>query len=279
MPFALTLAFLLALAASVAAQPGPSIELAWDAPAPVTGVVYTGYQLYRCELVAPQTACTCNPQLLPGATTAVQVRTYRDTTVVQGHSYCYSVVTLALVNNQPTQSPLAVPLLPVSVGAPPVAAPTALAVTVLVPLTPAMLVGVDSVEGSNPARYQATNALDGNPLTFWHTQFKPTETSYPHTLTLNLGQEWWLSGVRVWPRQDGSTGGMVAQWRAETSRDGQTWTLAGTTPVLPAGPAPADVRWASALARYVRVVLLSGIAPQAGMASIGEVQVIQGQAQ
>jgi hypothetical protein len=101
---------------------------------------------------------------------------------------------------------------------------------------------------------------------------------HPHTLTLALGQEWWLSGVRLTPRQDGNRGGVVTQFRVETSRDGLAWTVAGTTTLLTVPPrTPTDLRFAAVLARLVRVVTMASADSQP-WASIAEVQLIAGQA-
>jgi hypothetical protein len=74
----LALVLLLALAASVCAQPVPSVQLTWDAPQPVAGVNITGYQLARCDLPVTATSCTCTPTPLAGAITNATTTTYTD---------------------------------------------------------------------------------------------------------------------------------------------------------------------------------------------------------
>ena len=52
----------------------------------------------------------------------------------------------------------------------------------------------------------AENAIDGDPDSFWHTLWSAPHTSHPHTLVVDLGAEFELSGVRVLPRQDSPNG-------------------------------------------------------------------------
>ena len=46
----------------------------------------------------------------------------------------------------------------------------------------------------------ATNAIDGNPATFWHTQWSQ-QTALPHTLVLDLGGQYQVDGWRYLPRK------------------------------------------------------------------------------
>ena len=49
---------------------------------------------------------------------------------------------------------------------------------------------------------KATNAFDGNPDTFWHTQYKDGEPGYPHSISCFLEGEKTLVGVLTVQRQD-----------------------------------------------------------------------------
>jgi F5/8 type C domain len=264
----LALVLLLALAASVCAQPVPSVQLTWDAPQPVAGVNITGYQLARCDLPVTATSCTCTPTPLAGAITNATTTTYTDSPAPG--LYCYSVLSLGTSGGQFATSMPAVPFLVVPVGVRTLPAPVMANFIVVVPQSVLKLVSVDSVEPGE--RYAAANAIDGDPTTFWHTPFTGTPRPHPHTLTLDLGQERWISGVRLTPRQQG-TGGIVTQFRVEASRDGQEPfpIKAGTTPPdLPATPTPKDLRFAAVLARFVRVVTMASVSGQP-FASIAEV--------
>jgi hypothetical protein len=198
---------------------------------------------------------------------------YLDTPPTPGR-YCYSVSAQGTVHGVASTSPLAQPFLVVTVGGPLFPGPQAVQAEGLVPRSAIQSLVADSVESSNPTRFAVANALDGDPATFWHTPFTGTIPPYPHTLTLDLGQEWALAGARVWPRPDGG-GGFVTQWRIEVSSDGATWTVAGTSPVRTLTTQPEAVRWPVRRARYVRLVCLRGVSGQ-GFASIGEFQLLQG---
>jgi len=68
----------------------------------------------------------------------------------------------------------------------------------LIPQQQFRVVSVDSqdVVGGN---YAATNALDGTPATFWHTEWYQRTTPLPHTLVLDLGGPYQVDGFRYLP--------------------------------------------------------------------------------
>ena len=86
-------------------------------------------------------------------------------------------------------------------------------------------VSADSVEmvGENAA---VERAIDGDPNTFWHTQWQGASPPGPHAFTVNLGTARAVSGFKYLPRPGGGNGS-IAGWRFYTSADGATWALAG----------------------------------------------------
>lgn len=86
-------------------------------------------------------------------------------------------------------------------------------------------VSADSVEtvGENAA---VERAIDGDPNTFWHTQWHGANPPGPHAFTVNLGTARAIGGFKYLPRAGGGNG-TVAGWRFYTSADGATWALAG----------------------------------------------------
>jgi len=70
---------------------------------------------------------------------------------------------------------------------------------------------------------QATNALDGNPATIWHTQWQAANPVHPHWLVVNLGAASTVSGFRYLPRQD-IANGRIANYKFYISSDGVAWT-------------------------------------------------------
>jgi len=55
----------------------------------------------------------------------------------------------------------------------------------------------------------AQHAIDGNPRTWWHTQFSPEVKRPPHELVIDLGSEHIIRGVRYLARQDATWNGTI----------------------------------------------------------------------
>ena len=70
----------------------------------------------------------------------------------------------------------------------------------------------------------AASAIDGDPSTFWHTQWQAASPRPPHTYTVNLGSARSVGGFKYLPRPGGGNG-TIADWRFYTSADGVAWTL------------------------------------------------------
>ncbi|GGW73958.1 putative secreted protein (Por secretion system target) [Winogradskyella epiphytica] len=72
-----------------------------------------------------------------------------------------------------------------------------------------MLISVSSEELTNEAA-GALNALDGNPDTYWHTEWEyggqTTDPGYPHEMVLDLGEGSVLNGFTYLPRQNNQNG-------------------------------------------------------------------------
>lgn len=134
----------------------------------------------------------------------------------------------------------------------------------------AKLVRVDSeVRG-----FEGTNAVDGDPTTFWHTPWEGEIPGYPHTLELDLGKELDLQGYILQPRSDGITGGWVARASISVSDDGVRWSPPVRTDSFPRNKAEKRVIFTTPVrARYVRLAALEGFAGQ-GFASVAEFRVI-----
>src|SRR4029453_712549 len=120
------------------------------------------------------------------------------------------------------------------------------------------VVSVDSqdVVGGN---YAVTNAIDGNPATFWHTEWYQQTAPLPHTLVLDLGGPYQVDGFRYLPRQDGYANGTIAGYQFSVSLDGTTWGIAVAAGTLAADTSEKTVRFTAKTGRYVRLVALSEI--------------------
>src|SRR5215475_11020425 len=131
-------------------------------------------------------------------------------------------------------------------------------VSSLIPQQQLHVVSVDSQDtvGGN---YAATNALDGNPATFWHTEWYQRTAPLPHTLVLDLGGQYQVDGFRYLPRQDGNSNGTIADYQFYVSPDGTTWGSAVAAGTLAANTSEKTVRFTAKTGRYVRLVALSEI--------------------
>src|SRR6266699_6783060 len=132
----------------------------------------------------------------------------------------------------------------------------------LIPQQQFRVVSVDSEElvGENGA---ATNAIDGTPATFWHTEWSQQTAPLPHTLVLDLGGQYQVDGWRYLPRQDGSPNGTIAGYEFYISPDGTTWGTAVAAGTLAADTTEKTVRFTATPGRYVRLVAVSEMNDQA----------------
>lgn len=122
-----------------------------------------------------------------------------------------------------------------------------------VPLTS---VGADSEEtvGENAP---ASMAVDGNPATFWHTQWKASQAAYPHFITVDASSSAARCGLDYLARQDANVR-RVKDYEVYVSDDATTF------PTTPAAKGTlADVATAQtiplggATGRYVKLVGLN----------------------
>ncbi|MDD3036557.1 glycoside hydrolase family 2 TIM barrel-domain containing protein [Bacteroides sp.] len=72
----------------------------------------------------------------------------------------------------------------------------------------------------------ATNLVDENPNTIWHTMYSVTVAKYPHWVDFDAGEVRNVKGFVYLPRQDGSMNGFVKEYSLEVSMDGKKWSEA-----------------------------------------------------
>ena len=81
---------------------------------------------------------------------------------------------------------------------------------------------VVSVDSEQPGEGPAMNAIDGNPKTFWHTQYSPTMDPMPHEIQVDMGRAYTLIGFKYLGRQD-LANGRIKQYELSVSLDGDEW--------------------------------------------------------
>lgn len=87
-------------------------------------------------------------------------------------------------------------------------------------------VPVTVVNASSEETYggSATNLLDDNPTTIWHTMYSVTVAAYPHWVVFDAGGEVLMKGLSLLPRQDEGTNGDIKKYSVQVSSDGKTWS-------------------------------------------------------
>ena len=81
---------------------------------------------------------------------------------------------------------------------------------------------VVSFDSEAAPKYAAKFAIDGNPKSFWHTQFEPTDLPYPHEIAVDMGAVFVLHSFECLPRQD-SSHPRIKAFELYVSIDGKTW--------------------------------------------------------
>ncbi|KAE8361334.1 galactose oxidase [Aspergillus caelatus] len=80
-------------------------------------------------------------------------------------------------------------------------------------------VSVDSFQ----VGYEAEKMLDGDPKSFWHTQWTLSNMLLPHKVTIDMKRVFVVNGFSYLPRQDGQNNGNIGQHKLELSIDGNDW--------------------------------------------------------
>jgi hypothetical protein len=68
---------------------------------------------------------------------------------------------------------------------------------------------------------KASNAVDGNPDTVWHTQWQDGSPAHPHEITVEMSEPATIKGFTYLPRQDESENGMIKDYEFYISDDGK----------------------------------------------------------
>ena len=111
----------------------------------------------------------------------------------------------------------------------------------------------DSSEtGSN-----ASLAIDSSPDTFWETEIDPVTAQFPHHITIDMKQNYWVSGVTYLPRQDGQLNGTIGRHIIQLSTDGKTYGKAIAFGLWHDDNGLKTANFSTAQARYIRLRALT----------------------
>lgn len=128
----------------------------------------------------------------------------------------------------------------------------------IVPLGGVRLLYADSQETMREDGV-ADNALDGDPKTYWVTQWSDGSVPTPHELQMSLGGIFSVDGFRYLPRQDGSANGRIGRYEFYVSSDGVNWHKPATKGTLADHSNAQEVRFRPRVGSYVRLRILSEI--------------------
>ncbi len=128
----------------------------------------------------------------------------------------------------------------------------------------------DSEEGGEGL---ARHAIDGDPETYWHTEWSEETPTHPHEIQVDLGEALTLAGMTYLPRQ-GSSNGRLGKFEVYVSQDGKNWG----EPVAKAQGKDSDhlltVRFSEKrTGRYLRIRAISEVQGRA-WSSIAEIDVL-----
>ena len=122
----------------------------------------------------------------------------------------------------------------------------------------------------------ATNAIDDNPQTKWHTKWSPTPDPLPHEIQLDTGATQALSAVRYLPRQDGGANGRIGRYEVYVSTDATTWGTAVATGTFTDDAQAKTVNFPPVTGRYLRLRALTEAGNRGPWTSAAEITVLGG---
>ncbi len=123
-------------------------------------------------------------------------------------------------------------------------------------------------EETNSGNDRASNAIDGNTQTMWHTKWDKSDV-LPQSITLNLGGSYPISQVAYLPRQSGPNG-IITGYNVFVSADGVTFTKVASGNWV-GDNAVKYATFASIDAAYVKLEATAGVN---GWASAAEINVL-----
>jgi hypothetical protein len=122
--------------------------------------------------------------------------------------------------------------------------------------------------------YEASQVLDGNPETIWHTAWGAGSPVHPHEIIIDLRSTHEIRGLTCLPRQD-MTNGRIGKYEVYVSGDGQEWGVPVAVGEWPNSPALQTAMFSTAVqARYVKLVAVSEVAGSA-FASAAEIDLVR----
>jgi galactose oxidase len=127
-------------------------------------------------------------------------------------------------------------------------------------------------ESSNPASY----AIDGDPSTYWHSQFSPSTVPLPHSITIDMHARHYVSGLTYLPRQDGVFNGNIGRYSISVSLDGTHWGTPVATGTWADDNLLKSAIFSGVLCRYVRLTARTEAGNRGPLTSAAEIGLLGG---
>ena len=134
-------------------------------------------------------------------------------------------------------------------------------------------VSVDSAETAGETGAGA-NAVDGNPETFWHTQWQDATPECPHEIIIELVPATTIKGFTYLPRQDDNDHGFIKGYEFSTSDDGQNFSATVAKGEFDGSKELKSVTFAPTACRFIKLKAVSEINGEA-WSSAAEIGVVQ----
>ncbi|WP_185154178.1 discoidin domain-containing protein [Fulvivirga sp. M361] len=119
----------------------------------------------------------------------------------------------------------------------------------------------------------AENVYDNDPLTFWHSDWKDHWPSHPHQFQIDLGANYTIEKLRLLPRQDGNSNGMVKRYDLYISKQPENWGNPVSSNNFTLSRSEKEVTISPKEGRYIRFDALSGF-DENPWSSLAELDVI-----
>lgn len=127
---------------------------------------------------------------------------------------------------------------------------------------------------SEHADFPASNILDGDVTTIWHTDYGANMPHYPHEVVIELPKARRIAGVVLTPRQDGNRNGWIRRYAIHVSLDGRTWGEPIASGELEQNDDRKLIRFGTpAEAKFIRLIAVAGL-PNHPWASLAELEIL-----
>jgi galactose oxidase len=130
-----------------------------------------------------------------------------------------------------------------------------------------------SADSQQSTTYAASNVLDGDGLTIWHTAFTGTVPPLPHSITIDMQSTQLVSGLSYMPRQDSSMNGTIGRYSISVSMDGSNWSSPVASGTWPDDRTTKDAAFPPVSARFVRLTALTEAGNRGPWTSAAEINI------